>query len=364
MIPLFYPNISKKCFKPLKKVLQSKQIGEGPKVAEFEKAMDDYLGGPYSLMVNSGTSALYLAYLLAGIKKDDEVIVPVLNCVASPFPLLWLGAKIVFVDIETDTLNIDQEDIERKITKKTKAIVVTHLSGFPVSLERINSIASEYNLKVIEDAAQALGAEYGEDKIGNTGNLSIFSLQSVKTLTCGDGGILRVQTKEQYELAKRLRWFGINRLEKDSRYGQNYDIKEIGYKMNATDIDATIALAGLKELPKWLKQRQMIVDYYIENLRNVPGLQLLDSYSMCSNSNWLFHILVERRDDFIKTMKERGIETNISHVRNDFYTIMKDYKTHCPNMDSVEDSYVCIPLNNNLTSRQVRYIVKSIKKGW
>jgi len=369
-ISLFHPSVAKKAIKNLKKILYTKQISEGPLVAEFEKKMDERFDGPYSLMVNSGTSALHLAYILARIKPGDEVLTSVFTCVATNIPLLWIGAKPVFVDIDPKTLNIDPEDIERKITKKTKAIIVVHMSGQPAEMPWIEDIACRYDIPIIEDAAQALGAEYAGRKIGSTltKNFSVFSFQAVKNLTTGDGGLLRIPDKKQFELSKRLRWFGINRDVKEGskpdRDCQNYDITEIGFKYNATDIDAAIALAGLEKLDGWLEKRAKIVDYYRKKLKDIPGLELLSQPKHLTSSNWLFHILVERRNDFMKKMEEAGIEVNVSHTRNDQYTVFGGKKLKMNGMDRVEDSYVCLPLHTKLKMREVKYICRIIRGGW
>lgn len=372
MISLFYPYVSKRAIKEVKRTLKTRWIGQAHKVDQFEKEFSIYCQGINSgVAVNSGTSALHLAYILAGIQEGDEVVTPVLTCTATNIPLLYLKAKPVFVDINKSDLNINIEDLKRKITNKTKAIIVVHFGGIPVDLKEIREIAKLCNLPIIEDAAQAIGAEYWGHKIGAEGDFVAFSFQAIKALTTGDGGMLMIHNYNLIQKAKRLRWFGIDRelrIKKDWQpvWGREmtYDVSEIGYKYQMTDISASLGLANLIDLDKLLKIRREIVQYYREKLENVPGLTLLKEDDYKESSNWLFQVLVENRDDFQKKLKEQGIETNVSHIRNDIYTIFGGKRLDLPNMDQVESQYICLPLHHRLNKKDLKHIIKTIKSGW
>ncbi len=374
---LFNPTLNKeRILEKLNEVFNNKIIGDGAVVKEFEQKIGEFLADIYPsssyncVAVNSATAALHLAYILAGIKKGDEVIVPVLTCTATNHPLLWLGAKPVFADIQEDTLNIDPKDVEKKITGKTKAIVVMHNGGLPCDMDEILTIAKKNNLKVIEDAAQAFGGEYKGRKLGTIGDYGCFSFQAIKTLTCGDGGMLICKNEEDAKRAKRLRWYAIDREQQKKRdslvpskfckmfeqRAMTFDIEETGYKYNMTNIDAAIGLANLEKIYDWLKYRKELADTYRENLPDKYLLRKEDG-----NANWLFQILVDDREDFQKKMGKQGIETNMVQLRNDIYKIFGGERLNLPNMDRLEDKYVSLPLHCNLTKEDVLQICQVAK---
>lgn len=380
MISLFHPALNKeKILENIGEILNSKIIADGDKVKEFEQKIGEYLAGLYSgtsfniVALNSGTAALHIAYILAGIKESDEVITPVLTCTATTHPILWLGAKPIFADIQKDTLNIDPVDIKNKITPKTKAIVVMHNGGLPCDMDEIMEIAREYNLKVIEDAAQAFGGEYKGKKLGTIGDYGCFSLQAIKLLTTGDGGLLCCKNEEDYKKAKQLKWFGIDRDRQKERgslvpskfsklfnqRAMTFDIEETGYKYNCNNILATIGLANLEKIYDWLKQKKEFAEIYRQELRDVPDITLLKEVK--GNSNWLFQILVENMEIFQKKLADAGIETNMVQVRNDIYKVFGGERQDLPNMNELEERYCSLPIHTNLTKEDIYKICQTIK---
>ncbi len=366
LIPLFYPPkvdltlLQNELFGK-NGTFPSRWWGQGPKVDKFEKIFSKKFGFKYSVMTNSGTSALHLAYILAGLKEGDEVIVPVLTCTATCHPLLYLKTKIIFADIRQETLTLDPEDFEKKITPKTKAVVIVHLGGLVENREEIKKIAKRHRLKIIEDACQALGA-----KGVGFGDYTCFSFQAIKALTTGDGGMLCCKKKEDYEKALRLRWFDIDRKQKAKRgwqawdrRGITFDQKSIGYKYQPTDIDASIAIAGIQNFDENQKHRENLVSIYRENLKNVKGLQLLKEGE---SSNWLFMVKVDKRNDFASFLLNHGIETNVGHIRNDLFTIFGGKRLNLSNMNAIEKKYICLPLNTKIGAKDVIYICDTIKK--
>lgn len=365
--PLFWPTYNgKTIIKALKKIFpkdgSNRWIGQGPTVDLFEEEFGKKFGFKYPVMTNSGTGALHMAYVLAGIKKGDEVIVPCLNCTADLHPLKWMEAKIVFADLQPNTLNIDPEDIKRKITEKTKAIIALHFGGLTCDIDRIIKIARKYKIKVIEDACQALGAR----NIGKA-DYTCISLQAIKNLTVGDGGMLIVKTKEDYKRAKKLRWFSIDREQKifkkwqawDKR-GITFDQKEPGFKYQATDIDAAIGLAQLKDFDENLQKRKNLTALYRLYLTGLPGIELLDNGD---NACWLFMIRVKDRDRFCQRLLDHGIETNVTHTRNDLFDLFGGKRRKdLPNMDKVEFEYICLPLHLRLKEKDIVYICEIIKE--
>ena len=253
-IPLFYPYVPPKSINYIKNTLQTRWIGQGPKVELFEKKFKlKFLHNHSALAVGSGTDALHLAYLLSNIKKNDEVLVPVFTCTATNLPLLYIGAKPIFLDIDPLTMNICIDDVKRKITKKTKAIVCVDYAGVPNNYFELNKICKEYNLKLISDAAHSIGTKYFGEYSAIQSDFAIFSFQAIKTLTTGDGGLLAIKNKKLYKKAKRLRWFGIDRASKQKGIWEN-DIYEIGYKYQMNDIAASLGLAGLETINNVLHQ--------------------------------------------------------------------------------------------------------------
>jgi perosamine synthetase len=316
--------------------------------------------------VGSGTGALHLAYILAGLQPGDEVIAPVFTCTATNIPFLYMGVKIRFADVQQDTLNMDPEHIKQLISNKTKAIVVVHYGGLPCDMTEINTIAGHHGIPVIQDAAHALGATYGGRPISEITDYTMYSFQAIKHLTTGDGGMLTVPHKQSDE-AERVRWFGIDRKAKQAGIWEN-DIKEIGYKYQMTDVSAAIGLAGLEDLYPVLKKRRQLFNLYARELsHDKSSIKIIGlNKSNRTHAAWLFTILVDRRYDLQRKLAEKGIESNQMHFRNDRYSIFKD---HCkydkfPNMDAVEDNYLVIPLHHKLTETDVLRVCMEIKKGW
>ena len=196
-VPLFYPHIPKSSIKSLKKVLAGRWIGQGPLVDIFEKQFQKkFTKNLPCIAVGSGTDALHLAYLLAEIKKNDEVICPLFTCTATNIPLLYIGAKIKFADVDPDTLHISIDHVKKLITKKTKAIVFVNYGGLPCDLKELNSIAKKNNIKLIQDAAQSLGSTYNDKPITEYSDFTIFSFQAIKHISSGDGGLLCLKNKK------------------------------------------------------------------------------------------------------------------------------------------------------------------------
>jgi dTDP-4-amino-4,6-dideoxygalactose transaminase len=218
-IVLFHPHVPKAGAEHVARTLQTRWIGQGPRVAEFEQRfLERFAPGRAGIAVSSGTSALHLAYILAGISEGDEVIAPVLTCTATNIPLLYLRAKPVFADIDPANLNIDVSHVRWLITDRTRAIVCVHYGGFPCDMQELNDIACSYRIPVIQDAAHAVGARYHERNLAELSDFTAFSFQAIKHITTGDGGFLVTPHREAAAVAARLRWFGLER-QKDPAIG-------------------------------------------------------------------------------------------------------------------------------------------------
>ncbi|MDD5449876.1 MAG: DegT/DnrJ/EryC1/StrS family aminotransferase, partial [Candidatus Omnitrophica bacterium] len=331
-----------------------------------EEKLTDKLGIINPVTVNSGTAALHLALVVAGIKAGDEVILPAQTFVATGVVILMQQARPVFADIQPLTGNILPQSIKDKITAKTKAIIPVHWGGYPCDLDEINAIAKERNLTVIEDAAHALGAIYKNRPIGSISEFTIFSFQAVKHLTTGDGGALCCLNQKNYQRAKILRWFGIDRVNsKESFLGEReYNISEFGYKYHLNDLGAAIGLGNLEDFSGNLKRRHDIAHRYRRELANVSGLTLLDYKDDRRSAYWCFTVLVEKRDDFVRKLRANGVPVSVIHLRIDRNSAFGGLNKDLPNQEKFDKSQVSIPIHNSLTKKDVDLIIKTIKKGW
>lgn len=364
-IVLFHPHIPESAIREVENTLRSRWVGQGPKVDLFEKMFSEkFANFRPSVAVGSGTDALHLSYILADIQEDDEVITPVFTCTATNIPLLYQRAKIKFADIQKNTLNIDPQHVRELINEKTKAIVCVHYGGLPCDMKELSEIAEKFNIPIVEDAAQALGASYQGKSIGSISDFTTFSFQAIKHITTGDGGLLTINDASLEEKAKRLRWFGIDRSAKQKGIWEN-DIKEIGYKYQMTDIGASIAIASLKEFDSILNFRKQLYSEYCKGLKNIDGIIVIgDGYTDRENSAWSCTILVENRWDFQKKLRENKIESNQVHYRNDRYTIFGGKRQDLPNMNELEDSYLVLPLHTKMNIEDVAKICDVVRSGW
>lgn len=363
MIPLFQPPKQDvgRMIVELKDTLTGRWWGQGPKVDRFEKEFGEKFGFPYSVMTNSGTAALHIAYRLADVGQGDEVIVPVLTCTATCHPILLCGGKVVFADILPETLTVDPDSVRKKITKRTRAIVAVHLGGLVCNMLELRKICVKHGLLLIEDAAQALGSQ----AVGR-GNFTCFSFQAIKHMSTGDGGMICVGTKAKARLAKRLRWFDIDREQKIKKGFQAWDRRGItfdqnvpAYKYQPTDIDASIGLVALETFAENYVYRKFLLDEYYRDLKDLPGVRLV--YGWMSHAAWLAMIVVDfDRDDFAEFMKLKGIETNVAHVRNDVFKVFGGKRQRLPGMNSVEKKYLCLPLHDRLDAGQIAYITNAV----
>jgi perosamine synthetase len=362
-IVMFYPHVPKNAKAYVCDTLDSRWIGQGPKVEQFETAFRAKLGLPGSCVaVGSGTDALHLSYLLAGIKAGDEVLAPVFTCTATNIPLLYIGADVRFVDADPNTLNISIADLKSKISDRTRAIVCVHYGGLPCDMEAIGVLASQYGIPVIEDAAQALGASYAGAPIGAISDFTIFSFQAVKHLTTGNSGMLTFGNADLEQKARRLRWFGIDRTQKQKGTWEN-DITEVGYKYEMTDIEAAIGLAGLEELDDTLAYRRSLYRRYVENLRDVSHVKIIDDLDPIKrHAAWLFTISVERRLQCQLKLRSRRIESGQAHFRNDRYSIF-GCSEEFPGMDAIDDNYLILPLHTKMSLADVDLICDVLRKA-
>jgi dTDP-4-amino-4,6-dideoxy-D-glucose/dTDP-4-amino-2,4-dideoxy-beta-L-xylose transaminase len=375
MIPLFKVAMSDSAPALVEKVLLSGYIGQGQKVAEFERALAAKIGNPNVVTVNSATSGLHLALHLVASNKDSanddggEVLTTPMTCTATNWPILANGLRIRWVDVDPATLNVDLDDLARKITPATRAIVLVHWAGYPVDLARLRSVLdrAEQTLgvrpMVIEDCAHAWGATYRGLPLGNHGNIAVFSFQAIKHLTCGDGGLMVVPDDELCHRARLLRWYGIDR-EGNSRFMFKNDITEYGFKFHMNDINASIGLANLEHVGEILRAHRQNAAYFDAELSDVPGLELTERSPDREPSFWIYTVKVDDRAGFMRKMDEAGVMVSQVHERNDIYSCVREYASVLPGLDSVSERMVSIPVGWWLSEDDRAHIVSTIKAGW
>jgi len=380
MIRLFQVRMAEEAPDEVAKVLRSGYIGEGPKVKEFEDALKKRITPTHTLderfvvATNSATSAEHLAYrLMEGLDDDggaDEVLATPLTCTATNWPILANGLKIRWVDVDPLTMNVDLDDLARKITPRTKAISVVHWGGYPVDMERLNEIRDEAYGRIgvcpsiIQDCAHAFGSTLYEQELTKWADYSTFSFQAIKHLTCGDGGALVCAHKGDYDRAKLLRWYGIDRDGPRKDFRCEADIPAWGYKFHMNDISATIGLANLSLLDDTLAKHRANAKFYNDELSCRSDVGVLKNEEGFDSAYWLYTIRVEDRDGFMRMMKERGVEVSRVHERNDKHSCVSQYRALLPNLEKVSKDMICIPVGWWVTKEEREYIVDCIKGGW
>ena len=362
----FHTYISPKAIELAAETLRSTFLSEGTRVQEFETELTRILGLVRPVAVNSGTSALHLALVLAGIGHGDEVILPAQTFVASGLVILMCGARPVFADIQPHTGNLDPESIKKKITPRTKAIMPVHWAGCPCDMDEINAIAREYGLTVVEDAAHALGATYKGRPVGSLSRFTAFSFQAIKHLTTGDGGAVCCPDVRDYDEAKQRRWFGIDRVHHTpSILGERvYNLKTVGFKYHLNDLSAAVGLGNLPDIPGNLARHRQIAADYKAGLRTVPGLTLLNYPSDRESSWWIFTVLVERREDFIRALKDKDVPASVVHQRIDHNPVLGGPREDLVNQRFFDERQVALPVHVGLRNEDVARGVAIIKAGW
>lgn len=341
--------------------LKSPFLTCGPKVKEFEQAICDYTGAKYCVSVSSATAGLHLAMLAIGIQQGDEVITSPMTFLASSNCVLYTGGTVIFADIDTDTANINPEEIKNQITDKTKAIIPVHFAGQSCDMAEISKIAKENNLFVVEDAAHAIGSDYKDTKVGSCkySDMTIFSFHPVKTITTGEGGAITTNNKELYEKLLALRSHGMH---KDGEMGSNwkYEMRDLGYNYRLTDIQAALGITQLKKLDKFKKRRREIVDYYNKNL-GLPHLKEKEFSNACFH---LYPVMVRDREKFYHKAKEIGLNLQVHYIPVHTQPYYKDLGFNEGDFSNAEIYYkkcISLPVYPDLTNRDLKEIVKRIK---
>jgi dTDP-4-amino-4,6-dideoxygalactose transaminase len=368
-IPLFDLNMDEQEETAVIQTIRSKWISTGPKTVAFEKKFAHMLGSEYAVSTANCTVSLHMALVLAGIEPGDEVICPSLTFVATCNAIRYVQALPVFADIKSyDDLTIDPADIEKKITGKTRAIIVMHFGGFACDMDRIMAIAAKHDLKVIEDACHGPLSEYRGKKLGTIGDAGCFSFYSNKNISTGEGGMLVTNNNEMYDRAKLIRSHGMTSLsyERSKGHSTSYDVIELGFNYRMDDMRASIGLAQLDKLKPDLIRRSEIRSRYIALLQEVNDLIIpFNDYSEFT-ANYVFTIVLrnsiaEKRDEVREKLAQAGIQTSVHYPAVHRFSIYRDYYRELPVTEYVTDNLITLPMYSKLVDNQIEYIATNLK---
>lgn len=354
--------------------LKSGWIGTGPKVHKFEEMFKEYKGTKYAIALNSCTAALQLSLLAMGINSGDEVIVPTMTFAATANAVIHAGGIPVFVDCEKDTTNIDPDDIKRKITSRTKAIIPVHFAGRSCNMDAIMDIAKKYNLKVIEDCAHAIETEYNGKKAGTFGDMGCFSFYVTKNIVTGEGGMV-ITDNEDY--ANQIKVLALHGLSKDAwkRFGdegyKHYQVIYAGYKYNMMDLQAAIGIHQLPRIDKYWKRRQEIWNRYNESFVDLPVFIPAPAEPDTRHAYHLYTLLIDidnlkiRRDQFLDEMTKMNIGVGVHYIAlhlHPYYQKTFGYKKgDFPNAEWISERTVSLPLSAKLTDEDVEDVIEAAR---
>jgi len=363
VIQVFKPSMTEEEIDAVAEVLRSGWIGLGPKTAEFEQRFAEFVGADYAVAVNSCTAALDLALKLLDVNHGHEVIVPTMTFVSTAHCVAYRQAMPVFADVDPHTLSIDLDDVRRRITRRTRAIIPVHYSGRPIDLDALKEAAA--GIPIIEDCAHATGARYKGRSVGSIGDIGCFSFHAVKNLAMGDGGALTLSDRQRMERCKRLRWLGIDRgtwdrTATDNSYWWRYFVDEIGLKCHLNDIAAAIGLVQLRRLGAMNARRREIARQYTEAFARYDFIETPPADDDVYQSSWHIYCLkAPHRDELSMHLQSRGIATGVHYAPIHLYKCYGN-QPHLPRAEAVFPRIVSLPMYPDMTDADVRQVIDSI----
>lgn len=351
--------------------LKSGWITTGPRTAEFEKAVADYVGAKFAVGVTSCTAALHIALLALDIGPGDEVITSPITFVSTVNVIHHAGAKPVFADVQEDTLNLDPASVAKKITKRTRAILPVHFAGHPCEMDEILKLAKKHRLRVVQDCAHSLEAQLGGRKMGAMGDIACYSFYATKNITSGEGGML---TTDSEKIAQRLRILRLHGMSRDAwkRYGdqgyKHWDVLEAGWKYNMFDLQAALGLSQLKKVDAWWERRRELVAKYDEAFRDLANVKLL---RVRPDAKTAYHIYViqslkKKRDEALNGIQARGVGLGV-HFRPvhlmSFYRKRYGFKKGlCPKAEAAGDRVLTLPLYPKMTDEEQQRVIQAVRE--
>jgi len=364
MIQLFKPWYDEREIAAAAEVIRSGWVGLGPKTAEFEKKFAEFSGVPYCVGLNSCTAALDLAMRLLGVNHGDEVILPTITFVSTAHCVAYNLGVPVFADVNERTLDLDVEDVARKIGPRTKAIIAVHYGGRPVDMDALKRVAG--SIPIVEDCAHAAGGRYKGKPVGSLGVMGCFSFHAVKNLAMGEGGALILSDEQMAQRAKRLRWLGIDkgtwdRTGVDKSYWWEYSVDEIGLKSHLNDMHAAIGLVQLSKLEEANRRRRAIVEAYRRGFEDVAQITMPAPDDDNFQSAWhLCEILAASRDELSEFLKARGINTGVHYKPIHLYRCYGN-RPSLPTAERLFPRMLSLPLHPGLTDEEINQIITSVR---
>jgi len=375
-IPYSRQNINKNDIKEVIKVLGSDFLTQGPKLKEFEISLCKYTGASYAVAVSSGTAALHIACLAAGIKPGDEAITSPLTFLASANCILYCGADPIFSDIEPDTGNIDPVGLEKNISKRSKVIIPVHFAGHPCDLKAIRKIAKKYGLTVIEDAAHSLGAKYKNSKIGSGeySDITILSFHPVKHITTGEGGAVLTNSKLLYDKLIMLRSHGVTK-EKFNNVphgGWYYEMQLLGYNYRLTNIQSALGISQLKRIEYFVKRRRNIAQRYNEAFLNNPYFYTPEEKDYAYSSYHLYPLRLKKeyismRSRIFDGLRRCGLGVQVHYIPvylQPYYSGLGFKKGLCPKAEGFYFSEISIPLFPGMKNSEVDTVIGNVRRAF
>jgi len=355
--------------------MESGWLGTGPKVQQFEEIFGKYKGSKYTIAVNSCTAALHLSMLAIGIQPGDEVIVPTMTFAATANSVIHARGNPILVDCQRDTMNIDPDDIIRKITSKTKAIILVHFAGRACNMDAIMDIAKKHNLKVIEDCAHAIETEYHGKKVGTFGDLGCFSFYVTKNIVTGEGGMVITDNEEYANRIKVLALHGMSidawKRFKDEGY-KHYSVMYAGFKYNMMDLQAAIGIHQMNRIEKYWQARQKIWSKYNEAFKKLSVFLPKPVESSTCHAHHMYTLILDieklktTRDQFLNRMTELNIGVGVHYIGlhlHPYYQETFGYKTgDFPNAEWISERTVSIPLSAKLTERDTQDVIEAVRE--
>ncbi len=364
-IPVFRPSITQEEIDAVADVMRSGWMGLGPVTEEFENALAKHFGVDCVIALNSGTAALHLALHLLDLKPEDEVIVPTITFVSTAHVVEYCGAKVVFCDVEEDTLCVNVDDVRRKLTKNTRAILPVHYGGHPCDLDGLREVLGDRKIVIIEDAAHACGAEYKEQKIGALSPLTCFSFHAVKNLTCGEGGAVFTNHSPWAKKLREMRWLGISkdtytRSARERVYAWQYWVNEIGYKYHMHDIAAAIGLVQLRRLEENNRKRRRIMERYNEAFEGQSWIETPPEHDDVRSSWHIYHIKVPERDRLVAHLKRKQIAPGVHYYPIHMHPYYVSCNAQCPIAEEIWKRIISLPMFPDMTDEQIDRVIDTV----
>ena len=367
VIQIFKPWFEEAEYEALREPLQTGWVGTGPKVAQFEKRFAEYLGVEHAIALYSASAALHLAMIVAEVGDGDVLTTP-MTFVSTNHAILYAGGRPVFCDVESDTLNIDAQELEERLTPQTRAIVVVHYGGHACDMDPIVQLADQHGIVVIEDAAQACGGSYKGRKLGTLGDIGCFSFESKKNLSTGDGGMLVTNDGAVADRVRKLKWMGISRgtWERFSS-GQTgrsweYDVEEVGFKYQMNDIAAAIGLVQLEKLERANQLRRRLVRRYEEAFAEVEGIEPLAQRHYAENACYHMVIQLDERDALCDYLEGRQIQSGVHFYPNHYLPVYQPFRgAPLPVVESVWRRILTLPLYPQMTDTEQDRVIDGVR---